>query len=384
MKINRKIKVIHLASFLGNIGDFANHQAFYKQFKKNIPAEFSQVEIRKFYKNRAEIKFDDSFVQLINRHDMFILGGGGFFDLNWDYSNTGTTIDFSEKFIQDIKIPVLVNAMGYHEFKEVKEKNIKKFKNFLEIITSNKNWFLSVRNDGSFSRMQARYGNNITDKIIKVPDNGFFYCPENYYQFHLQDKDTIWIGMNITNDLFNKNFNNGLNADAFNYLMAQFVNRILKSKKKYKIIFFPHAHQDIGVIGAIMSKIEDKYKREKILVAPLFTQEKSIGQIFDLYRICSCVIAMRFHANVYAIGMNIPTIGLAGHQQIYSLYEELALLNRCVMANNDNFTDELFHKLSSTLNTEDKIVKDYVKINATLNKQAVLYHNKIKDWIKNL
>ena len=384
MKMNRKIKIIHLASFLGNIGDFANHQAFYKQFKKNIPAEFSQIEIRKFYKNRADIEFDDSFVQLVNRYDMFILGGGGFFDLNWDYSSTGTTIDFSERFIQNIKIPVLVNAMGYHEFSEVKEKNIKKFKNFLEIITPKKNWFLSVRNDGSLSRMQARYGNNITDKIIKVPDNGFFYCPENYFQFHLQDKDTIWIGMNITNDLFNKNFNKGLSINDFNNLMSQLVNQVLGSKKNYKMIFFPHAHQDINVISMIMDKVEDRFKREKITIAPLFTQESAIGQIFDLYRICSCVVAMRFHANVCLIGMNIPTIGLAGHQQIKSLYEELELSNRCVVANHNEFTIELFHKLNSSLDETSKIKKIYNKINTKLNKQIYLYHKKIGNWIKDM
>lgn len=384
MKKNKKLEVIHLASFSGNIGDFANHQGFYSKFIQNVSAKFSQVEIRKFYKNRAEMRFDNAFIKLINSHDLLIIGGGGFFDLNWDYSSTGTTIDFSEDFIQDIKIPVLVNAMGYHEFKDIKEKNIQKFRRFFEIITNKNDWLISVRNDGSFYRMQARYGDFLMNRIMKVPDNGFFYYPKNYNKFYLENKDTIWIGLSITNDLFNKNFNGKIDINTFNRSMAQFINRILESNTNYKIILFPHAHQDIATISAITSEIEDKFKRERMEIAPLFVEERSIGQIFDLYRICSCVIAMRFHANVCCIGMNVPTIGLAGHQQILSLYEELDLSNRCVVANNNKYTDELFFKLESSLNAQDKIREDYVKVNSKLNEQGHLYHKKIKDWINKI
>lgn len=384
MKKNKKLKIIHLASFSGNIGDFANHQGFYNKFIQNISAKFSQVEIRKFYKNRAEMKFDKSFIKLINNYDLLILGGGGFFDLNWDYSSTGTTIDFSEEFIQNIKIPVLVNAMGYHEFKDIKEKNIQKFKRFLEIITSKNNWFISVRNDGSFYRMQTRYGDSLMNKVMKVPDSGFFYHPQNYHKFYLENKNTVWIGLNITNDLFNKDFNGKLDINTFNYLMTQFINRTLESNIKYKVILFPHTYQDIVTISAITNKIKDKFKRERMEIAPLFTEGKSIEQIFDLYRICSCVIAMRFHANVCCIGMNVPTIGLAGHQQILSLYKELNLSNRCVVANNNKYGDELFVELELSLNAQDKIRRDYVKINSKLNKQTYMYHKKIKDWINKI
>ena len=37
--INKKIKVIHLASFTGNIGDYANHKGFYNNTRAAQPKQ---------------------------------------------------------------------------------------------------------------------------------------------------------------------------------------------------------------------------------------------------------------------------------------------------------------------------------------------------------
>ena len=305
-----KIRVIHLASFLGNIGDNANHQGFYKKFQKEIPSEITQLEIRKFYKNRGEMKFDDNFVKMVNSYDLMILGGGGFFDLKWDDSNTGTTIDFSKQLIDSIKIPVLINGMGYHEYDSISDENVKKFKEFLKNVIGKGGWLVSVRNDGSYSRLKNRYGDIVKD-ILTVPDHGFYYSPKNYSQFNLENKNKIWIGLNITNELFSKVFNKEIDTIFFNNQIGQFINNTLENDLKKNITSFPHAYQDIVTIAKITCEIKDKYIRERIAIAPLFSGKVQIEEIFDLYRICKCVIAMRFHGNVCPIGMNIPTIGLA-------------------------------------------------------------------------
>lgn len=370
------LRVLHVASFLGNIGDYANHQGFYNKFQQVIRAKFTPVEIRKFYKNRAEAKFDSTFLKQINSHDLLVLGGGGFFDLQWDYSQTGTTIDFSREFLDGIKIPVLVNAMGYHEYGIVAPEIVQKFGNFLEKITDKKNWLITVRNDGSWGRLKERFG-PVVDKIEKVPDAGFFYTPKKYSKSNLYNKNTVWIGLNITNDLFDQN----LDLNSFNLCISQFINKILEENSNFKAIFFPHSHQDVSTIGTILNKIEDKYKREKVIVAPFFTGANSIDQVFDLYRLCSCVIGMRFHANVCCIGMGIPIIGLAGHEQISSLYDELDLPDRCLKVNNNQLSSQLIIKLQNSLKTSDKIKKEYTQINHSLNKQSDAYFRKIKSWI---
>lgn len=376
------LNILHIASFTGNIGDTANHIGFYKQLKKNISAnvEFDQLEIRKFYKNSGEMRFDSEFIKLVNKYDLLVIGGGGFFDLNWDYSNTGTTIDFSKQLINNLCIPVLINTMGYHEFAEVKNDNVIKFKNFLDCIVNNKNWFVSVRNDGSYNRMFNRY-DCLMNGIVAAPDHGFFFDPKEHEKFGLQKDGYIWIGMNLTNDLFNSKFNGDIDIDTFNCLIGHFVNNILSKNNNFGIILFPHTPQDLVTIGKLMNIINEKSKRQQVVIAPYISKgTDAIEAIFDLYRLCSCVIGMRFHTNVCSIGMNTPTIGLAGHEQISSLYNELNLAERCVVINNKQFTKQLSEKLYESLENTDGIKKQYSKINSDLTNQRDEYYNKLKNW----
>lgn len=380
IKNKKKLKILHLASFLGNIGDYANHQGFYKQFAKFFDAKFTQLEIRKFYKNRNEMKFDDSFVELVNKYDLLILGGGGFFDLSWEYSNTGTTIDFSETIMNSIKIPVLVNAMGYHEYEIVDSKNVDKFKIFLESIKKRKNWFLSVRNDGSYERLVKRYG-SMAKSIIKVPDSGFLYKPQAFSKLNLREKGITWIGFNITNDLFNKKFNKSLDTETFNFLMGNFLNKLLGENLNYKILLFPHAHQDINTISKILNNVEDKYKREKITVATFITNDSSIDYVFDLYNICSCVVGMRFHTSVCSIGMNIPVIGLAGHAQISGLYNDLKMSDRCIKLDSKHFLNELEVLIKKSIIEKKQLQNRYRKVNSEIMAESNLYIKKIEKWL---
>ena len=65
--------------------------------------------------------------------------------------------------------------MGYHEYPDRTNEIIcQKFNNFLNKIIDKRNWLVSVRNDGSFERIENRYKNIDLNKILKVPDNAFF------------------------------------------------------------------------------------------------------------------------------------------------------------------------------------------------------------------
>lgn len=381
-KENNKLRVLHVASFRGNIGDHANHQAFYTYFTKHIPAEFTQIEMRKFYRNRNELKFDSEFVKTVNSYDLLVLGGGAFFDLAWDYSQTGTTLDISEDVIDQITVPVLVNAMGYHEFGSVEDANVEKFKKFLTHVKQKDNWFLSLRNDGSADRVMHRYG-DVGKDMRRVPDHGFYFVPEKYNQLLLDRTDTQWIGCNVTNDLFTEEFNKGMTTDAFNEQMGQFVNTFL-SETEHNIVFFLHAHQDVETIGKVMPFIEDKYKRERIVVSPLLSDKQQLEQVFDMYRACAVMVGMRFHANVCAIAQTIPTIGLAGHEQISALYDELDMPERCIKVDSADWSTKLRSTLQETLSSGDAIRETYRGLVDQLSAQGDAFIVDVKAWLQKM
>lgn len=317
------MKALHIASFKGNVGDIINHDGFYTACnidKKNV----TQLEMRRFYQNANDLYFDDDLVNYINKFDRLILGGGAYFDIRYAASQTGTTLDMSDEFIDKIHIPVLVNAMGI----DVDYSNqcaIDRFKHFYAKISAADNWKITLRNDGSKNRL-CKLLETTNDEINAVPDNGYVFNLCDYVR-----KQGL-VGMSITNDLFTDKFNDGLTIEQFNKIVSRICNQLLEMGKG--IIFFLHAPQDIETFHQIYTSLDSKHFRSKINIAPFdVSSVDAATRLDEYYRKCELVIAMRFHGNVLALKNNIPVIGLAGHEQITGMYSELGLIDQCVIAN---------------------------------------------------
>lgn len=379
------MKIIHIASHKGNIGDVFNHAGFYQYLDKIFGKKYSieKIELRDFYYSAKNKKnFDTVFANYINTFDLCIIGGGGFFDVQWENSQTGTTLDFSDNFIDCIKIPVIINSMGYHEYPDRTNKIIcQKFNKFLNKVLNKRNWLVSVRNDGSFERIENRYKNIDLNKILKVPDNAFFTILPPPRLFNLLQRENKVIGICVTNDLFSKYYNGNIKTTDFNKIIANFINNQAKCKRK--IIFFPHTPDDINTINEVLRYVEGYAKRNQIVIAPFEAIDtESVYCLSEYYRRCDCIVGMRFHSIIMGINLNIPTIALAGHQQIESLFSELSLSDFCIKVNKTDVYEKLNVMVGELLN--DKFIdKRYNSIYKKLNAEKLLYLENLKDFIDN-
>ena len=345
-----KSKYLHIASFSGNVGDIINHEGFYDSV--GVQREIiEQIEIRKFYNNSRELKFDNDLLERINNSRGLILGGGGFFDVRWKNSNTGTTVDLSSAFIDGIKVPVLVNSMGVHVDYGNKQA-IESFKSFIQRIDRDNKWLISLRNDGSLIRLKAICP-DISDMIISVPDNGFMHksigSPYNAF--------SDIVGLSITNDLFSEEYNGNMTTDRFNKVIVDICKYILS--KGDNIRFFLHAPQDIEVLHTIYSQIGNSMFRNRITISHFdMSSIEGANKLEYLYTQCKYVIAMRFHGNVIALKNMIPTIGLAGHEQIEGLYTDINFIDNCVVVRDgfENRVQNLIDKISD--NRDSVIIKE--------------------------
>lgn len=327
MKGDFSMKLLHIASFRGNLGDIISQEGFYSGILHN-KVDIDKLEIRRFYRNCNEAKFDNDLLHYINKYDGLILGGGCFFDVYWDDSCTGTTFDMSKEFVDAISVPVLVNAMGvsYIDYEKVEAK--KRFLSFITYVQKKDNWMLALRNDGSYSRLKSMVEGSIPS-IMVVPDNGFAFVKHEY-------KSSNLIGLSITNDLFDENI---MKKSEFNEYMKELCNIILGMG--HDICFFLHTPQDIGVLYDLYARLGCEKFRNRIKIAPYDVSTLDNAVMIDkLYSNCRYIISMRFHGNVIAIKNGIPVIGLAGHEQIYSFYNELNLQNWCVIVK-DGFFEKL-------------------------------------------
>lgn len=381
-----KIKVLHIASFNGNIGDNANHNGFRRRLVDTLGREvnFTNLEMREFYQSWNLRDFNsEEFINLSNEHDLVVIGGGNFFELNWDYSHTGTTVNLSEDTLDKIGTPILFHGLGCDIAKGASDNAIGKFKNFLDRITNDDNILVSVRNDGSYETIQKLYGDIFDNKIYRVPDGAFFMKVKSF-DFPEVNGRYRSIGINIVSDMKEIRFNNktadNISYDEFIEGFALVLNNFLKNNQEHQLILFPHIYSDLIAIYNLLEKIEDQYRRTRVVIAPCLTGEGADEYIFGLYKECDFIMGMRFHSNVCAITENIPTIALSSYKKIIDLYNEIGLNDRVIEVNKQGFEENMNRMMEGTINSLNEIKKDYMKINKNIYNESLEFYESVKEW----
>lgn len=376
--MKNRVKVLHVASFTGNIGDEANHRGFrlLLESKINKRIEWEEVEIRNFYKKWGLNKFDSNFAKKANKYDLLVIGGGNFLEMKWDYSKTGTTIDMGIDILNKIKIPILFNALGLDDNKGTNEDNIKKLHDFLLEVGKKDNIYFTLRNDGSY-KVFKKYFNNIKMKNFKViPDWGFYVNPKKYKHIEI-DKKKINIGINLAGDM--KEIRYGKNYKYYMSEFAKLFTDILEKNEEVNLVFLPHMYLDLQPIIDVMGYIDDYLIRKRITVAPLLSGNITDGTyIFNLYSQLDIILGMRFHSNVCAIGQNIPNIGIITYPKHGELFDEIGLKDRSIEIKDKEF----FYKINDKLNIDLKNIKSirdrYKKINLELLEKTNIF---LEDFI---
>jgi len=359
------MKVLHLASFTGNIGDLANHSGARTFFPQDF--EYTELEIREFY--WGERKFDESFADLCNEHDLVIIGGGNYFEL-WVESVTGTSIDISIEILKKIKTKILFYALGCDSGQGVPSNNLAKFSRFLDYLNSSDQFLVSVRNDGSLDTIRNLLGESYASRIYKVPDGGFFAkASDGYNPFG------NLIGVNLAGDMIERRFNG--RYLEFCESFGRLISNKLKEKDDLHFIFIPHIYKDLRIIADVLDFIEDKYRRSRLTVASYQTGRDAYKNILVIYSCCDLVLGNRFHANVCPIGMGVPTIGLINYPQVAKLYKELGLLKMAVPM----YCPILSERIDAVLRCHKEIKEEYKEIKTRLTNQMHNFHKVFKEWM---
>ncbi len=378
----KRINVLQLASFEGNIGDNANHNGTRLEFKKNLNfnLSFSNLEIRDFFYKRRY--FNQELIDTINKYDLLMIGGGNYFELWVEKSRSGTSIDMDPNLFSKIDIPVLFYGLGVDPGQGYSDKTISKFQSFLDVILSSRKNLVSVRNDGSMEALKSLYGNKYLDSVHHIPDGGFFISVKNYYHPELP-KNKFIIGINLAGDMINIRFNDKSQSITFEDFQNYFTYTMIHILKNPNIhlIFLPHIYKDLEFINKVINSLPDDLNRRRITIAPYLHGEGSEKYIFDIYKKVNLIIGMRFHANVCGIGLNTPTIGLVTYRQIQKLYEELNLKERMIISNQNDFSNELIDLIIKSEQNEEKIRLNYKKVNNALRYELKSFHIKMNDWL---
>lgn len=406
--IMRKLKVIQLACYRGNIGDNANIVGTRSVLNQNFSfeIEYTDMDILDFLWGVK--KYDNKFIELVNQHDLLIIGGGGYLELTSDTSSTGTPLDISEDVLRRIKPPIVYYALGVDIARGINTERLSKFKKFLDYLLSSKRILVSVRNDGSMASLKKLLGDQYAGRVHKAPDGGFFTVVKDFNHLELPDSKRV-IGINLAGDMLSFRFpanryskfnvlksllknckRDGycnikeIGSELFLEKFSALMNNYLRKNDDLNLVLIPHIFKDIGIIGRFISKLDVCFSRRRVTVAPYIQGNAAQEYVFDIYRKCDIVMGMRFHANVCCIGLTVPTIGFVSHSQIEHLYQELNLSDRAIKINQEGFEKKLSLLIDSSFLNKNSIKKQYKEVRDNCLKEVTSFHKTMENWLNSL
>ncbi|QKG92037.1 polysaccharide pyruvyl transferase family protein [Halorubrum salinarum] len=382
----KSLDVLQVASFVGNIGDNANHNGMRRLLEKNLDTNLSytESEIRKYYVNYNRpdaLAFDESFISRANRHDLVIIGSGNFFDLWIAESRTGTTIDLPPELIDRIDSPIIFYGLGCDIHKGVPGSNHEKFKSFLTHILESDHCLVSVRNDGSIRNITEEYNAALADQVHTVPDGGFFVNVEESNHPEIPRERGV-VGVNVAKDMAEIRFpekHDTISYGEFIELFAETIDKFLVEYPGYDIVFFPHIYSDFDAISDVLEKMDVLHRRNRMTTSTYLHGEGSEKYFFDGYRQCDVTMGMRFHSNVCPIGLGTPSIGLtAEHPKVEHMYNEIGRPEQSIKITRQGFESRLYDKIVSTVENKEQVEKKYHETKCDLRSEIDSFHEVIQ------
>lgn len=382
----KMLRVLHVASFTGNIGDNINHMGFRPWFALQCETaiDWVELEIREFY--WGERQWDERFVNYANEFDLVVVGGGNYFELWVESSPTGTSIAIPPELFKKISTPILFNALGVDPGQGTTPDTVDRFRVFLERLTHSSQFLVSVRNDGAMQNLATHVGEDCTKRVHMVPDGGFFVgCVDPKDMKNGSDTCRPKIAINIACDMPEirfQAFGGPSGVPHFADQFAELVSRIADQYCEHDLVFIPHVHHDLKIISEIISRLGDRLRRTRTTVASYGTGIKAAYQSLQSYCASELVLAMRFHANVCGITQRRQTLGLCNYPQIQSLYTELEQTDRIVDVSGSEFVEEAETKVVQALTSPDRFQGNCLSALKLVEEQRKRFEPELRAWLR--
>jgi polysaccharide pyruvyl transferase WcaK-like protein len=380
----RRFGALHLASFVGNLGDNAMHDGEYRTRAADLPfpLDHRACEVRDFIHWRAR-SFDESFLAEAKQADVLIVGGFSLFQLWRDTTVSGTYLDVTSEFFARLPCPVWFHGLGCDATRGVNALAVERTRAFLDELLPLEKFRFSLRNDGSVDLIREHLGAAYADAMAIVPDGGLFAEPEGPAQPGLSP-GSRFIAVNLAGDMPDKRYRSADGADLterFAQQIADGLEALMQEDPDLHCVFVPHIYSDFQPISSVLEAFDDRLRRRRVLVAGLAQGDAGWSASFDLYRQASAVISMRYHASLSSIGFGTPVRGISTHHKVEGQFAAYGLSERCHPFSAKGSLEPLFAGLVRDLADADPVRRQFAGIKG--EERAVLsrYHGEIAAWL---
>lgn len=386
---NGTVKVLHIASFQGNLGDSAMHDGAYRTRAEDCPQSFSYtpLEVRDFF-HWGNKCFDEAFIDYLNTFDLAIFGGLVGYELWRADTASGMRFDIAPELLDKIRIPVTFYGLGCDATRGMMQESAKaKCRRFLETAYE-RDFLFSLRNDGSRQILEDNLGAAYVDHMPVVADGGLFARPLPARTEMLYPAQKL-VAINLAGDIPDIRFgplgvsDRGDGEEAFVQKISELSCALLGAEAGVRVVFVPHLHSDLSLITKVLERMPDEYRRRHVSVAPYLNGGDNWSEIFDIYRQAHLVIGMRFHACVVAVGQGTPTLGIATHHKVRGFFDGMDLQEDCIVLGSQTWAEQLTVRALGMLRNPSRYREHIATGLAQHRLELKHFHEKMSSWHMN-
>lgn len=348
------MKLLHIASFIGNVGDILSNYALqaylYRCFGRNI--KIDRLEIRRFHKNAPVdwmLDFDTVIEHAARHYDRILIGGGGFLDYWVPDSGTGATIDISLKMVEKLKTRLVISSVGAYPHRDVPDENFGRFSAFIEALQASPEVRLMFRNDGSVENLARVFGAEFAAGLRSDGDHCYLLeypalLTETLYQ-------RPYVVLNVAPDQLGmySHLRGVIDGDHFYKYLSK---ALLTVAEVYccDIVFVPHLPQDCNAVLRLTEILPDAFVRERFKVFQFDGTENIVSPVVSVYKRSIANISVRLHSNILSVLLDQPTVSLGVLDRVAAIACQHRKSELVYCLDND-FSEDVIQSVEKSLHT---------------------------------
>ena len=324
------MRVLRIASFVGNIGDLFSHsgQEYVLREIFGSQIEYTDVEVRRSYSNYKgadKFRFDSEFAAYASKFDLVQIGGGNFLEPFKD-SPLGVRLPLSWEFLSEVSAPMIFTSMGLTPWGDSREGPTQVFRELMVRLSSIPNLSIALRNDGSRDWLKTSSDLKI-NAIPEVLDSGFFVYESGLLrssrQRILQTKSNPYFIVNLAEDQLRSS---AAGSEAEYQLRCVEISRLiheLAEREGLDIVFTPHIPQDLTAISNVIQLLPDFFRRERVGICQFSADTIGAEIALSAYEGAKFTVGMRFHANIASLSLGVPCLPLVALNRLDFMLESV-------------------------------------------------------------
>lgn len=312
-------------------------------------------------------KVTQETIDEINRHDALLIGGGGLFLSDTNPNNlSGWQWACPTELLNKIKVPIILFAVGYNQFRGQSEFNPVFTENLCKLIE--KSAFVGLRNYGSIEALKQYLPEWLHHKLTFQP------CPttllSRFYPdipSQIDNREKI-VSVNIAFDRHHLRF--GRREDEILWDIAD--SLLLLQEKGWKPLLFNHSQSDRDAYLWFKARGLNIDESRLFCVPP--------QTVIQEYSQVSLALGMRGHAQMIPFGLNCPIISLITHNKLGFFLDDIGHREWGLELNEPYIKDNLTEKINYFISNQNDIRLQLIQAQDKLWK--ITYNNLEK--IKNI